>query len=370
MATQSRKDSAPIIKALIEEPRRFDFFQAVRLLELDLVLKESEPDSSFKDYKYPVSKSTMAAQERIKFANNYELTFQTSEIKSINIREVENDNSSPIYQLVCNFMGLAGSGGVMPYQFSELILKRIKLKDRTLSRFMDLINHRTISLFYQAWTKYRLPISWERSQLFDKSKDKTCQFDHILHSIMGLETKELDFKFLDKNTIKGYAGILSQANRNAINLENLLRDYYQFPVKLIQFVLERSHLEDECLTKIGTSNTTMSNNQLSAGAFLGSLCWMTQNKFRVVISLNSHADMIAFSPSSNKLRGLVELIVFYVGIEMTFDIVFAIQGKKLPGLQLIEKSKYRPTLGWNSYLKPTNKIKQQEILKIRITPSV
>ena len=54
-------------------------------------------------------------------------------------------------RMVINFMGLVGPSGVLPLYYTELIVERIRQKDRAMLNFLDIFHHRMTSLFYQAW---------------------------------------------------------------------------------------------------------------------------------------------------------------------------------------------------------------------------
>ena len=54
--------------------------------------------------------------------------------------------------------------------YSAFLLSRIRERDHTLVDFLDLFNHRMISLFYRAWEKYRFGVTYERDGVDRVSK--------------------------------------------------------------------------------------------------------------------------------------------------------------------------------------------------------
>ena len=60
--------------------------------------------------------------------------------------------------------GCSGPSGMLPLYYSELIRERLRAKDTTMAAFFNIFNHRMISLFYQAWEKYRFTIAYERGR--------------------------------------------------------------------------------------------------------------------------------------------------------------------------------------------------------------
>ncbi len=59
-------------------------------------------------------------------------------------------------------LGLFGPSGSLPDHYTSLVIQRLRQHDFALRDFLDLFNHRTISLFYRAWEKYRFTIAYER----------------------------------------------------------------------------------------------------------------------------------------------------------------------------------------------------------------
>ncbi len=128
-----------------EHPGRFDFFQAVRLLHAVFERRE------------PVGRFANPDARRCAFANNLAGVSRQPDPDSSMGRE-----DRP--QMKVNFMGLTGPWASCPHCYTELILDRTRAKDRTLADFFDLFNHRMISLFYQAWEKYRFGVAYERDE--------------------------------------------------------------------------------------------------------------------------------------------------------------------------------------------------------------
>ena len=144
------------------------------------------------------------------------------------IQELERPADGPARMRV-NFMGLTGPSGVLPLMYSELVIDRLRARDRTMRDFFDIFNHRMISLFYQAWEKYRFTIPYERGE-----RDR---FSHHLLALLGLGTPGLqDRQDVSDDSLLFYAGLLSLHARSATALRQVLADYFDVPVEIEQFV--------------------------------------------------------------------------------------------------------------------------------------
>src|SRR5260370_14930783 len=66
--------------------------------------------------------------------------------------------------MALKFIGPTGTTGALTSAYTEFTLERIRAKAPTLAVFFDIFNHRILSLFYQAWEKYRLAVAYERDQ--------------------------------------------------------------------------------------------------------------------------------------------------------------------------------------------------------------
>src|SRR5437762_5136072 len=114
MVAEDGRTDSPLEKVLFDEANRFDFFQAVRLLER--IYSERQP----------VGRASEPSREAVRFRTRVSLNFPPSQIHQINKEENGDENRSA--QMEVAFMGLTGPLGVLPYHYTELLLERIRYR--------------------------------------------------------------------------------------------------------------------------------------------------------------------------------------------------------------------------------------------------
>ena len=170
MATESGRTDPSVAEVLLEEGYRFDFFEAVRVLERVF------------PHRHAVGRDANPVQEVVRFRSRLSLAFPPSAIHGV----TEVDGGDRPVEMTVAFMGLTGPSGVLPRHYTELLLERTRRKDNTLRDFLDLFNHRVISLFYRAWEKYRFPIGYERAVAQQHDDD---DFSLNIFDLIGMGTK-------------------------------------------------------------------------------------------------------------------------------------------------------------------------------------
>ena len=85
----------------------------------------------------------------VRFGSNPILHFPPSAIHAL--QEAPDGTTT----MTVNFMGLIGPLGTLPNYITELIAGRVRVRDTALLDFLNIFNHRLISLFYKAWEKNR-----------------------------------------------------------------------------------------------------------------------------------------------------------------------------------------------------------------------
>lgn len=323
MATPIRRTDTPLVRILFDEAYGFSFFQAVRILERvypqrKAVGRDGKPDG-----------------EVVRFRTRVSLNFPASQIHQIS----GDGNRERPPEMTVAFMGLTGPLGVLPAHYTELLLERTRYHDDALWDFLDLFNHRMISLFYRAWEKYRFPVAYERGE-----EDR---FTEYLFDIVGLGTRGLRGRLsLPDQGLLLYGGLIAQRPHSASASAGILSDYFGVPGRIEQLYGQWLKLDEESLTRLGTANS-----ELGTSTVAGDRVWDTQSKFRVKFGPLSFEKFKSFLPIGSAFRPAADLMRLLAGMEFDFDVQLILKADEVPACVLTTHAKRRPMLGWTSWLK-------------------
>jgi type VI secretion system protein ImpH len=321
-----KEDLLPLNERLLEHPYEFDFFQAVRLLHLIL---NDRPG---------VGRIAKPDEEPVRFKVRQSLEFAPSALYSIST-----ETDPP--RMAVAFLGLTGVQGILPHHYTEHILARAQAKDFAMAEFFDLFNHRIISLFYRAWEKHRLPVRFQLAA----AKQELDEFSQYLFDWIGLGTAGLRGRmaFRDDALLR-YAGLLGQKPACAAALEAILHDYFDVPVKIEEFIGAWYRLTEDDQCELGDQ---ASRNQLGEGAIAGDAVWDPQTRFRVRLGPLKLIAFLAFLPDGRAVRELRDLVRFYIGPLLEFDLQLVLKAEEVPWSRLGDESPAGPRIGWCGWLK-------------------
>ncbi len=317
--------SKPLNQELLDEPYKFEFFQAVRLLERIFPERTA------------VARSITPHTEVVRFRTNASLRFPPAEIFDIN-ESVDDVSDERKLEMFVNFMGMLGVIGVLPIHYTEMVIERARYGDTALWAFLDIFSHRAISMFFRAWEKYRFPVQYERGN---------DDFTSYLFDIVGLGTPGLRGRLnLDDESLLPYTGLIVQKPHSKSALEQFLADYFSIKAKIQQFSGQWLTLDEESITRLGKANSA-----LGATAILGTRVWDYQSKFRVILGALKLSEFQLFLPNGLLHKPMLSIIRLMSGIEFDFEVQLKLQAKEVPSTILTTRAKRRPMLGWTSFLK-------------------
>jgi type VI secretion system protein ImpH len=256
------------------------------------------------------------------------------------VQQILWDGDVPV--LVVNFMGLTGPMGVLPLYYTELILERVRQKDYAMAAFFDMFNHRMISMFYQAWEKYRFTIAYERGE-----RDK---FSHHLMDLIGIGSANLQSRLnVYDDSLLYYGGLLSLRPRSAAALKRVLEDYFEVPVEIEQFTGAWFRLAEKDLCVFDRASTE--SEQLGFGAVVGDEIWHQQSGVRLKIGPLPLEKYLDFLPTGTAYEPLKSLAKFTGRGEMDFEALLILQKDEVPPCELGAAGDVAPRLGWTSWAK-------------------
>jgi type VI secretion system protein ImpH len=310
---------------LFEEPYRFDFFQAVRLL------------ARLHPSRAPVGTTAAPGREWARFHARLSLFFPPSSIHAL---EPPGDGDGPPGMTVA-FMGLVGPSGVLPRVYTELLMERRRSSDRTPAEFLGIFEHRAVSLFYRAWEKYHFVVARERGGPDPFSE---CVFD-----LTGLGRGPLRnrHEFPD-DALLFYAGLFAQRHRPAVALEALLRDYFEVPVTVDQFAGRWLRLASEDRSAAGASG---GHNGLGVSTVLGQKVWDEQGMIRVRLGPLTFKEFLAHQPDGRASLPLAQMVRLFVDSELDVQIQLVLRADEVPACRLTPAPGSGPRLGRYAWLK-------------------
>ncbi len=291
MAPKKRESGTAVRERLFEEFYQFSFFKAVHLLETLI------PDRK------AVARTLNPKEEVVRFSVEPGFTFPPSDISSLKKTAPE----SPA-EMSVTFMGLVGPSGVLPQWYNELAIERVREKDFAFTAFLDIFHHRLISLFYLAWKKYNLPVTYAAG-----ARDRLSGY---LMSLVGLGTPGLAGMIgLPEESLLFYGGLLSRQIPSAAAIKATVEYFSGARATIDQFIERMIPLDAADQTQVGSANS-----ELGVNTVCGSWARESQSKFRVNLGPFDYDRFVRFLPSGVMLRPILSLTRFMAGIEYEFDI--------------------------------------------------
>ena len=356
MSTAQRRQPVAVIARLLEEPHRFGFFQALRLLERWMRRQEG-------------LSSAQVLGQRIAMRNSLSLAFPASEIAQFDVlrhppaegvasaelsaelgvkpstelrADVPQSRSVARIEITSAVMGLLGAGGVLPVYYTELLADReLFHRDRAARAFLDIFLHRASVLFYQAFTKHRLPLQYEA--------DRHNRYLPLVLSLAGLGQRGVRDRLRAReggvadDALAFYAGALHSRPMSAAVLQRVLQQYFGVAVKLDQFVGRWF-----TLPRANQSHLGLANMQLGRDAVMGERVWQRDLRLRLTLGPMPRERFTRFLPGGPGATALRELLALMTGATLEVEIKLLLRAADVQGTCLDASNPAR--LGWSSFL--------------------
>lgn len=353
MRAQKRRTESPVIERLLREPWRFEFFQAVRVLELWLK-RRGRPAHGL-------------VADMLRFRNSISLGFPASQVEAIEPELRDLDIGMPFdmpvdaaalgdaleqgtlrrLHLTPAFMGLLGGNGVLPVHYTERIAEhqarhKNEDEDEGPRAFLDAFSNRSLALFYEAWRKYRLPFKYQL--------DGHDAFLPLLLSLAGLGDTALrrrlgsdaDGAVLDES-IGYFAAAIRHRPVSAVQLARVLSEYFGEQVEAEQFVGSWYDVPIAQQTVLGQDSAV-----LGTRAIAGARVWQRSLRLRLVVGPLAHAGFQGFLPGGLAARALKSMLALFTGVALEYEVEVVLRAADVHNTTLGDAHPGR--LGWDAFL--------------------
>ena len=351
MPGPKRRSPVAVIDRLFAEPYRFEFYQALRLLE---------------QWHAGTTPRGDVLARHVSFRNSLALTFPPSEIESLKVlpthehdriagshapapdssEELPSPRLQPAeshIEIVPSFFGLLGVNGTLPLFYTELFAQReLYHKDHAARRFLDVFQQRAVTLLYEAWRKHRLPLHHE--------EDRQRHFLPSLLALAGLPRgapRDADggASAVRDEDIAYFAGVFQQGTRPAGQMQRVLASHFGVPVRVEQFVGRWNELPAEALTQLGGQGAV-----LGASTVLGPRVWQRDLRLRLCIGPLNREQFDRFLPQGPCARALSHLLTLMGGLTFEYEVMLLLRPEDVPAPTLAARGDDGPRLGWDGWL--------------------
>lgn len=322
MGSAMRRPPDPLkfLRALQERPFDYGFYQVLREIEC----------------RYPAQPRLGTANrpqdEPIRLGQDPSMAFAPAIFSS-----VQPATDGRVARLIQQFFGMFGPNGPLPLHLTEFARERLlNNRDAAMVRFIDILHHRPLTMFYRAWAQAQPTIGFDRPE--------ADRFSAYVGSLVGMGTPAVRRRDAAGDHVRlFFAGWLSRQVRSAEGLRSILSGHFRLPVQVVEHAGHWLKLPADDLTRIGTQT---SGCQLGLGTVLGARVWDRQHCIQVAFGPLTLEQFESFLPGGDALHRLVALVRHILTFEFDWDLRLVLARGAVPAARLGQHSR----LGWTTWV--------------------
>jgi type VI secretion system protein ImpH len=203
-------------------------------------------------------------------------------------------------------------------------------------RFLDIFNNRFIQLFFRAWADAR-PIA-------QHDRPRQDRFATYLGTAIGIGSSAHRNTDTIPDPVKlHYAGLLAGGVKSPSRLRSLILGVFGIEVEVEPYVGQWLDIEPDDQMRFGGGFM-----RVGADTMLGAKIYSVQDKIRLRLKAEDLATYEKFLPGGAWCRRLADLVFFYLGHEVDYDIELTLPANKVPPMRIGESGR----LGWTGWMDP------------------
>lgn len=357
-----------LVQQLLEQPYRFQLFQAVRILEQEAARQAIAAGQQPPPMVGALDRGA-GVHSGVRFHSSAELRFPPAAIQ----RAWQSSPHEPSQPVACpdhftvlelSCFGLVGPSGTLPSHYTSLVVDRYRTyRDSTLREFLDIFLQRFVALHYRAWCKYRHDIRYEQAKAtrrgvsWDAADDPRDPITSVVSSLVGLAGPGLTERLtLDDEAVFHYSSHFSRTARTGECLEAVLADLLDQRVSVEQFAGRWLELEVTDQTMLASQTAPEGQHaSLGCGALLGKRVWDIESTFEVIVGPLTARQFQQYLPGTRGLAVLSDFLRLYAGPTYEIVVRLTIAAGEVPPCRLGGPSDslegvLTPQLGWSTWL--------------------
>lgn len=266
------------------------------------------------------------SQELVRFRTSQHMGFAGQDLVEAHEERLPEGPLSA--ELTVDSLGLTGARGALPAHYTEMVLSQLKARSPALKDFLDLFNHRLLSLFYRSWEKTQPAVHQER-----REEDV---FTTILRSLTGSES---DWEI-------HYGAALARGPRSASTIRKVLEDVTDMPVEVQSLKGGWEPVSPGDQTRLPSRASPKGQYAHLGEAMLGARAWIADKGADIVFHPRDSEQLASLLPGGRAGAAVERLTNRLVGhqVQLRFRAVANLDGVR--GVCLGERGR----LGMDSFI--------------------
>jgi type VI secretion system protein ImpH len=210
------------------------------------------------------------------------------------------------------------------------------MRDESFARFLDILNHRFLQLFYRAWGDARPIVQHDRPDA-----DRFLTYVGAMVGVGSPPYRNLDT--VPDLAKLAFAGLMGPQAKSASRLRALIAGLFGVRVEIEQFVGTRLAIEERERSLLGANNGT-----LGVDTVVGAAVYSVQDKIRIRIYTANLAEYMRFLPTGDRCEPLADAVFFYIGEQLEWEVELALPSREVAPVKLAGFGQ----LGWTTWMSP------------------
>ena len=307
------------VEAILENPRAWEFFAAVRALQN---ARGNQP---------PVGRSTRIEQDFLRFKQEPTLAFQPTEL--LDFRKIE-DADTPTWEMQQVFFGFFGPNGPLPTHITEDAISDLREsgKHRLLPDFCDLLQHRMTSLLYRAWESTQITASRDLGGNDPYKRRLGALFGEALPGFVDREA-------LRDDTKRYISGHMSARRGSVASLEAVVETITGAKTTVEQYVGEWLYIPEADRSRLGTA-------RLGIDTTIGERAFSAQTRVAIRTARLDYPDYEKLLPDGELFKPLRDAVRHILGLGMAWEFRPILKIGEFPRCALDGNRR----LGWDTWI--------------------